>query len=187
MSNSTTVFVDPYKMAKRHETMQDTIAVASFGRVTKLLANDTGTIKYHLSFGVDSEGVSYIDGKLNGFLTFCCQRCLQAFTYELNCDFAVSPVVNDSEAKLLPSSYEAVLMQDGKLDVIELLEDELILALPLVAMHAEDAPECKKSIDVSVEEKGEQTHQPFSVLSTLKLNNKGQVAEDSKNGSTTKS
>lgn len=181
MSNSTTVFVDPYKLAKRHETMQDIVAVARLPRVNKLLASETGTVQYHFNFGVDSENVNYIEGKLSGSLTFCCQRCLQPFTYDLASSFAVSPVVSDSEAKLLPDSYEPVLINDGKLDPIELLEDELILALPLVAMHAEDAPECKKSAEIPVEGSDDtmpKTHQPFSVLSTLKLNKKGQSAED---------
>lgn len=177
-----TVFIDPYKMAKRHESMQDSIAVALLPRVKNLLAAEVGEVKYQLAFGVDSEGFSFIDGKLSGFLTFRCQRCLQAFEQDLSCGFTVSPVANDSEAKLLPSAYEPVLLQDGKLDPVELLEDELILALPLVAMHAVDAPQCKKPIDVSIEEETEskmsEVNQPFGILRSLKLNKKGQSAED---------
>lgn len=176
------IFIDPYKMAKRGETMQDSIAVSLLPRVKNLLASEVGEVKYQLAFGVDSEGFNFINGKLEGLLTFCCQRCLQPVEQDISCSFAVCLVKNDSEAKDLPSAYEPVLVDgDGNLDPIELLEDELILALPLVAMHAVDAPECKKPIEVSIEEtenKMQKVNQPFGILRDLKLNKKGQSAED---------
>lgn len=176
-----TIFVDPYKMAKRHETLQDRVAVSELARVKKLLASEAGVVNYQLQFGVDSENTAYIDGSLVAEMTFCCQRCLQPFVREVKCGFVVSPVLNDKEAKLLPSTYEPVIIQDDKLDPLELVEDELILALPIVAMHDVDALECKKSIDVSieqVEDNVQELNQPFSILRTLKLSKNSQSAED---------
>ena len=61
------------------------------------------------------------------------------------------------------------------------MEDELILALPIVAMHDVGALECKKSIDISIEQiedSVQKLNQPFSILRTLKLSKNSQSAED---------
>lgn len=174
MSNSTSGLIDPYKMAKRHLTLQDKVAVASLHRANKLLASDEGEVAYSFDFSMDPEELCVINGELHGLLTMCCQRCLKNFKREVHCEFVVSPVNNDAEAKLLPSGYEPVIVQDGKFDILELLEDELILGLPIVAAHEADELDCKQSIEIMEQE----VNRPFQVLRTLQLNKKSQPAED---------
>lgn len=174
MSNSTSGLVDPYKIAKRHLTLEDKVAVANLLRANKLLASDEGEVTYGFDFSMDSEDLCVINGELHGLLTMCCQRCLKNFKHEVHCKFVVSPVNNDAEAKLLPSGYEPVIVQDGKIDILELLEDELILGLPIVAAHDVDELDCEQSIGIMEQE----VNRPFQVLRTLQLNKKSQPTED---------
>ncbi len=175
MSNSTFGLIDPYKMAKRHMTLQDKVAVVDLQRASKLLASYAGEVVCQVDFSTDLEDFCVINGELHGILTMCCQRCLKNFKREVCCEFAVSPVKNDAEAKLLPSGYEPVIVEDGKIDLLQLLEDELILGLPIVAAHDDNELDCIQSIGI-VEQ--ELTRRPFQVLQTLQLNKKSQPAED---------
>lgn len=175
-------FVDPYRMAKNKQTMQGSIPVARMLRATKLLASDSGELTYSLLFDADNDGCCYIAGELHGALMMRCQRCLQTFLKEIKCSFKVSPVLNDAEAKELASDYEPVIVEDDKLEPASLIEDELILALPIVVMHEIDQQGCKKILA----DKTQELTSPFQVLQELKLNKKGQQAGD-KNGSTTES
>jgi len=185
MNNSMPRFVDPYKMAKKQQALQGTIAVASMLRVTKLLASDDGELAYSLLFDVDEDGCCYISGKLQGKLLMRCQRCLQNFWQEIDCAFKVSPVANDEEAKELASDYEPVIIEDAKLDPADLIEDELILVMPLVAMHQISEQGCREAAKI-LDDKVQESTNPFRILQELKLKKNGQQAGD-KNGSTTES
>lgn len=161
-------------MAKRHTTLQDKVAVANLQRANKLLASDAGDVVYQFDFSTDLEDLCVIHGELHGLLTMCCQRCLQNFKREVRCEFIVSPVKDDAAAKSLPSGYEPIILQGGMFDVLELLEDELILGLPIVAVHDENELDCIQSIGIVEQE----VNRPFQVLHTLQLNKKSQAAED---------
>lgn len=167
--------MDPYKLAALQRTLAGTVAVADMERASKLTVSNEGQLAYKVAFTTDEDKVCVIIGELQGELTLCCQRCLKPFVYMAHCDFSVSPVKSDNEAKKLFSMYEAVLLQDGKVDIIELFEDELILALPQVPLH--EVSECSVVIETKVDDGPQEMNQPFQVLQSLRKK-KGQTAED---------
>jgi uncharacterized protein len=66
-----------------------------------------------------------------------CQRCLQAMDEALTVDRRFRFVRTEAEAlKLDEVSEDDVLVLEPRLDVGTLLEDELILGLPIVPMHS---------------------------------------------------
>lgn len=66
-----------------------------------------------------------------------CQRCLEPMATPLQVDTRVRFVRGEDEAeKLDEQGEEDVMALPRQLDLAELIEDELILALPLVPMHA---------------------------------------------------
>ncbi len=163
--------VDPYKLAGQHCNMQGSLPLMSMDRVVKLLAATDGDLAYDLSFSFDEDKLCVVSGSLHVELKLCCQRCLQPFTYNLESKFADSPVINDQAAQELPTAYEAVVLMDGKINLQELLEDELILALPQVPMHdlddATHRQQCKR-----IENKDDVVQDlanPFQILQELKL------------------
>lgn len=174
MSTMTPGYIDPFKMAKNRQVLQGEIAVADLLRAKKLLAAETGDVKYELRFGIDEDGVCVLNGALSANITMCCQRCLREFSTEVRSDFLVSPVNDDAAAKALPESYEPVFVEDNRIYPEELVEDELILALPIVPMHIVDNEHCKETVSVI---KGEQQDlgNPFKVLQELNIsvNKKG--------------
>jgi uncharacterized protein len=176
MNNSIPGFIDPHKLAKTGQALQDKVAVADLNRAKKLLSSESGEIKYQLVFTTDAEGYCVISGKLGSILTVRCQRCLKEFQQSIESDFVVSPVNDDAGAKALPSSYEAVYTADGKLYPIELIEDELILALPIVPLHEFDSPECVAL--TKAQEAGSDFANPFRVLQDINVNKNSQQAED---------
>lgn len=182
MSNSMTGFVDPLKMAKMGQSLHGVIKVAAMPRVIKLLASNEGEVAYSLEFSNDEDGRCFIVGSISGGLSMNCQRCLATFVHEIECSFTVSPVLNDEEARVLTKEYDPVIVVDAKLALDELIEDELILALPIVVMHDQNHPNCKELVTT----KEQELTNPFQILQELKLKKNGQQAED-KNGSTTKS
>jgi uncharacterized protein len=71
-----------------------------------------------------------------------CQRCLATLVQPLQVDRRIRFVRNEAEAERLDEqSEDDVLSLPARLDLHELIEDELILALPLVPRHPGDCPE----------------------------------------------
>ena len=75
-------------------------------------------------------------------VTLQCQRCLQAARQPLAVVRRFRFVRDEQEAARLDEEIEDdVLMLAPRLDLLDLLEDELILALPIVARHEGDCPQ----------------------------------------------
>ncbi|XAV88178.1 MAG: YceD family protein [Candidatus Symbiodolus clandestinus] len=115
-----------------------------------------------------------IHGTADVTVCLVCQRCNEIFDKKLSISYCVTPVASDNQAKGLLSAYEPVLVEsDCSINAIQLVEDELLLGLPLVAIHPSDGclPELKPYLNSPLE-LTPQTHAvnryaPFQVLSTL--------------------
>lgn len=162
--------VDPFLLAKQQQSLQGKIAISAMVRLEKLLAATDGEVVYAINFATDLDGRAFIKGELSSQVTMCCQRCLQLFKLSVRSDFLISPVLDDIEAKDLPDEYEPVSLQAGKLDVAELIEDELILVMPLMAVHAAQDADCHEStIQVETTDVTQEKKNPFQILQELKL------------------
>lgn len=71
-----------------------------------------------------------------------CQRCLGPLAQPIEVDRRFLFVADEDEAERLDEeSEDDVLVLQPRLNLAELLEDELILALPIVPRHEGDCPE----------------------------------------------
>jgi uncharacterized protein len=101
-----------------------------------------------------------------------CQRCLQPAVHELQVDRTVRFVPSEEEAaRLDEESEEDVLALPQALDLPELIEDELILALPIVPRH-EECPEPLSwqphALSAEAEPAGAEPAHPFAALAKLR-------------------
>ena len=83
-------------------------------------------------------------------------------------------VHDDEQARCLPKQYEPVIVDDDNcVDLLDVIEDDLLLALPLVAYHA--VTECSglssyetESLDESEDGVDQERINPFIILEQLK-------------------
>ncbi|WP_169579614.1 YceD family protein [Saccharospirillum impatiens] len=125
----------------------------------------------HLNFDRDAEHRRIVRGDVSGQVVLECQRCLQPVSVALDGHFTMAVVYNDEMAKALPADIDPLmLLPDEPLVVAELVEDELLLCLPMHAMH--DDGECQiqtefKPDDAEAEQAPVKDN-PFKVLESLK-------------------
>jgi uncharacterized protein len=79
-------------------------------------------------------------------ITLVCQRCLQPMPYELRADSRLAFVMEESDR--VPSGHEAITGDPKRVDLAGLVEDELLLALPVIARHAPGA-DCRLPAEVA--------------------------------------
>ena len=110
-------------------------------------------------------GAGSIRGHLEGHLPMTCERCLQPMELTVDQDFEL---LIDAREEDDESGLEVIRSDDGWLDLYALVEEELMLGLPLIRRH--DDVECntywKPSVDQ--DEAETETDNPFAALAALK-------------------
>ena len=103
--------------------------------------------------------------KLKGQASMTCQRCLQAFQYALNVERLFIFVGDEAAADAYPMEDDLFdpLVSSPHFDVLALIEDEILLSLPLVPKHPEAS--CSTSPLLGIIEEPEN---PFKVLKNIK-------------------
>jgi len=129
-----------------------------------LLMESTGSARVDLELGTDDEGYRSITGRITARAMVQCQRCLGPVALDLAADVSLAMVWAEKEIPALPSRYDGIVVGQDPTDPLELVEEELLLALPLVAAH--EVGKCSADVaetvpDAPVEE---ERPNPFAVL-----------------------
>lgn len=162
--------IDPRKFAQQGVELTGKITVSDLPRVMDIATGDKGEIMVELSFTVDSEGHKVIEGKASGSVELPCQRCLDNMAFAVEAKVHLGVVWSEDQAKSLPKYLDPVIHGEGHIDLYDLIEEELLLALPMVAYHEHaciDESLYHSGEAVLDEQKG-QAPNPFKVLEQLK-------------------
>ena len=124
--------VDAWRMVAAGRRFEGSIRVRDMSRLRGSLARDDAVVRYELEFGRDEFEVPYLSLKASGSLPLECQRTLEVFELEVAIDQRLGLITREEDEAALPPGYEPLLMETGELKPADVIEDELILALPVV-------------------------------------------------------
>ncbi|MDH5356530.1 MAG: YceD family protein [Gammaproteobacteria bacterium] len=154
-----------HKELSRSSYFQGEIDVGELSRLGELLANSDSVIEADFEFRRSDFDLPMLSGKVQGNLEMECQRCLQAMVTPIQLDFKL--LIDAPDDIVRDSCLDTVYSEDGFINFFEVVEDELILALPLVAMHEHDS--CNKHWQVPESDLEPAVREnPFLILKDLK-------------------
>jgi uncharacterized protein len=170
------VTVDFVRQVELNRTIEGIYPISKFARLGEVLLSNEGYVTAKLEF-TNSIGIPSLRGKVSAKLLVECQRCLNPVEIEVSGRFKFALVNSEEEFELLPEEFEPYLLEGEEQSVIELIEDELLLSLPMVTIHEEDCSEymAKQNSEIKAAIEAEkQAEHPFAALKALKddLNNK---------------
>ena len=158
--------LDAWRMVAARRTFDGVLPLSSMARLQGSLADTQGDARVEIEFDTDALRIPYIELRIEAKLPLECQRSLQRFAYPVKIVQRLGLIRDEEGENALPGGYEALLVgDDGLLRPAELVEDELILAVPVVPV-APGTEEVERDWDPPEEET--QRANPFSVLSSLK-------------------
>lgn len=129
--------VDADVCARAGSTIERQFPGAELPRLQDAGAHVESSIDASLRFSlVDARPA--VEGALRGTVSMTCQRCMRAAQVAIDEQFRV--VVVPDERQDEPGGYEPVLANPSRLDLRWLVEEQVLLALPLVPMH--EGEEC---------------------------------------------
>jgi len=176
--------VDYRKLVGDRTKLDGTVPVSSFHRLVESISNDKGEVHARLEFRRAKRQKTLIIGHMTADLELICQNCLEPFLFQSESSFRWT-LVKDEDALLeLDVDDEGVVCGEDKINIVELLEDELLVNLPMIAKHPEGAcsfiaehvgdtanyvPGNKNLVqEDTTAEVDADTYQPFASLAKLK-------------------
>lgn len=172
LNNTLPKYFDPRKYANQKVALEGRVALALMSELSEVLTSNEGDAVVHLDFRVDEDRRYIATGSVKATVHLECQRCMHPVGIELGVDLSLGFVYDEDHAKNLPAEYDPVVMTEGEVILADMIEQELLLALPIVAYHEENgcnpmALKYASSTDDAPDD--EIKPNPFSVLADLKV------------------
>ena len=188
MSREFPDFVDPWRAADGGRRIGGTIPLARFKRLLPMLVSDQGEARFEMAFGYDAQRRPTVYVEVEAQLKLMCQRSLEPYFEHVRQQSELAIIGDPGEQALLSDEEEFVLVDDSRVAVADLVEDELLLAVPQVPRNPGVAPVWATSTVVADDEtehvtgpgrgsadsaedgRGGKTQRPFASLAELLKN-----------------
>ena len=168
MSSDLPQLIEPIRFARAGKQLNGQFALNDMPRLSAQLYKDSGHVQFNIEFGHDEENeVYFITGWIEARLSIVCQRCLEGLELQVKNPLKLGIVSTRNEAELLPSDYEPLMLVEDTVSLLELIEDEILLAMPIAALH--DNEKCHASAE-TVAQSTMKKNKPFAELEKLKKN-----------------
>jgi uncharacterized protein len=167
MSRDFPGLVDLWRLVERRHGYSGTWPLKRCARLKTSLHSDEGDVAFEIDFGTDDLGVRFADISVNTKLTLLCQRSLEPFLFQVERKTRLGLIENEEDEASLPAGYEPYIVPAEPLELVDLIEDELILALPVVPLGPQGPLDASFGpVDADLDQ-AEQSG-PFAVLAGLK-------------------
>ncbi|QTH63961.1 23S rRNA accumulation protein YceD [Psychrosphaera ytuae] len=167
--------IAPAKAALKRMTYDGIIVKGELSRLSEVAELLDDHVNVSIECGIDSQNLVVIQGTATASLELTCQRCGNGLNQDVKSEFVYTPIRDAAEESEdpIPEAYEEIELNEfGEINLVHLVEDELMLALPIVAMH--EPEECSLTDkdmtfgELAPEATEEEKPNPFDVLKKLK-------------------
>ena len=141
------------------------VPLARLARIAPLLLSTEGMAQGAVVLGHE-QGCTVADVTAQATVSLQCQRCLQPMSLPLAGSSRVALVESEALAAEVPPEFETALAPDGRLRLADLIEEELLLALPPAPRHPAGQCPADAAVEKTVES-AEPTQRPFASLGDL--------------------
>jgi uncharacterized protein len=129
--------IDGFEFAESGSTLKGEWLIKEFTRLRDALFDDCGVIEYELRGVRDVRGRARLKLAIRGSLQLVCQRCLERMVYALHVDreLVLAKSQEEIDAASLDEGSPDWLLASKEMSVGELIEDELLIELPIAPRH----------------------------------------------------
>ena len=159
------ILIDPQAFAVAKESLHGKVSLQDLDK--RIWSHDisqlASEIAYSLQGGVDRWQRSFLELTLSGSIPLQCQRCMNSVDFSLDENVQIVLFADEAkldEAMLADEELEGMLLED-ELDVLTLIEDQILMALPISPKHEH----CENA---ELSATNQDKPNPFAVLAGLK-------------------
>jgi uncharacterized protein len=163
------VEVDAFEFSRRKDSRQGQVKAADLPRLAEETVDDSGQLQWSVQGGADTHGNPALAVVVTGEVRLQCQRCLQPMDLPIdsraNVVLAVDEASADALDEMLADEAVEVVVGSQTFNLLALVEDEALLALPAAPRHENCSPQALAKAEDQASGKKES---PFAVLGKLK-------------------
>lgn len=161
-------WIEPRKFATKAVTLTGTVSTDALTRLDAVVES-IDHVHADLTFDLTEDHRPILKGTLVTRMQQLCQRCLEPVDININTTFQLMMVMNEEQAEQMPKTFEPWFVTDEEADLYSILEEELLLNLPLIANHETACVEKTEfGAKATTEELENVSRSPFDVLKNLK-------------------
>lgn len=168
--------VDPARLARSGQVLHGVISAQRMNRLAGIVDAGDAVVEVSLGFTFDDGGQCLVEGEVSARVDLPCQRCLRMMPFPIRVCVRMAACRAGREDEL-PEGFDPLPTVNGRLNLFDLAEDEIILGLPIVAMHPLDScpvdDEYRKDILVDDHDQQEETQRPFAGLAEMFASRQG--------------
>ncbi len=162
----TAFVIDAFEFCRTNGTRDGVTPVADMSRLARETAVPTGEIAWQAEGGTSKHGFPQLRLAVKGTVQLVCQRCMQPFAHELDSSTLLMLGKDDANAdeieEIIDDESVDVIVGAREMDLMYLVEDEALLALPQSPRH-EVCPDTSLLDSLKSD-----TQSPFAGLKNLK-------------------
>lgn len=133
------VVIDTFEFSRKKESLEGEQAVADFARLREETADTSGAVQWAVQGGAHVLGYPQIGLSVQAEVKLMCQRCLTPFAFAIASETTLvlakdEEAADELEDKLADEELD-VIAGSKNMNVLELVEDEVLLAIPLSPKH----------------------------------------------------
>jgi uncharacterized protein len=154
--------VDAARLAKRFKRLAEILAARAVSE------DSASSIGVDLHFENGAEGYPRVGIQLAGQIELECQRCLRPFGFAIDLESRLTILRSDDQSTEIADPFDAVVMTPEGLDMLTVIEDEILSALPIAPIH-ESVADCAAlngKLPELINQPGK-LNRPFANLSAL--------------------
>jgi uncharacterized protein len=162
--------IDAFEFCRLKERLEGETPVADLKRLAADCVRPTNSLRWSLVGGKDALGHPQLTMSVVGSVQLMCQRCMTPYDYSFETESILLLAKSEEQADEIEESVADdaidVIVGGKTMNVLDLIEDEALLALPLSPRH-EVCPDTA-ALDAVNERK---QASPFDVLKNIKQKN----------------
>ena len=159
---------DVARLVAKSVAIETEFSISELPRVSEAVLADSGPVQADFEFKNAQKGIVLADGALSGSVKLRCQRCLDQMDVALDSRLRLALLVNENQLEFVPADYEPLMIADGAIRLVDLIEDEILLLLPIAAKHNEnDCGPLNENLKSLHEPAKAETTAPFANLAEM--------------------
>jgi uncharacterized protein len=131
--------IDAFEFSRINGSREGVTPVAEMTRLTKDCADNSGTIAWKVVGGTGKMGFPELTLSVSGTVQLVCQRCLTPFAHHIDASTLLMLGKDDEQAdeieEMIDDESVDVIVGSRTMNVMDLVEDEALLALPNTPKH----------------------------------------------------